>query len=298
MTRTPVRWMMAVVMAMAAACVQTDGDPGAGADTGALAEPVNAVREAVWSADGRRLAVTWTQGSRTRWVGLFGPVDGGAPEAGSGLPMADGEAGWGSWAPDGLWVAYAAGAEGAREVHRSRPDGMEPENLTGNPADDFDPAYSPDGRTIAFVSNRDGGTAKLHAMDADGENPRLLADLGGPVRRPMWSPDGSRLAVQVLDRGEDAIYVVNADGTGSGRVGTGSFPAWSPDGETVLFTENDSLFWRPAAGGSRRLLVADGRMGRPSPSGDWVAFVRGPETAAGLFLLRTEDGAQTRITPP
>lgn len=284
-------------VAFAAACVATDSDPGGDA-SGATELRADAVLEAVWSADGRRLAVTWVQGERTRLVGFYGPVDGAPPSEGTGLPLADGEAGWASWSRDGLWVAYAAGAEGSREIVRARPDGTGPENLTNHPADDYDPAYSPDGRRLAFVSTRDGGVPRLHVMDADGGEPRLLADLGGAVRRPMWSPDGRRLAVQLTDRGEETVYVVAADGSGWGRMGTGLLPSWIPDGRGVTFTENDSLFWRPSEGGSRRFLAADARAGRPSPDGRWMAFVRGDSLKASLYLADMETGVETRITPP
>lgn len=284
--------------ALAAACVATDSEPGADATEASTEVRADAVLEAVWSPDGRRLAATWLQGGRTRLVGFYGPYEGEPPAESSGLPLADGEAGWASWSRDGLWVAYAAGGEGSREIVRARPDGTGPENLTSHPADDYDPAYSPDGRTLAFVSTRDGGVPKLHLMDADGREPRVLADLGGAVRRPMWSPDGRKLAVQLTDRGQEAIYVVSADGSGWGRMGPGLLPSWIPDGRGVTFTENDSLFWRPSEGGSRRFLAADARAGRTSPDGRWMAFVRGDSLKASLYLADMETGAETRITPP
>jgi len=275
------------------ACGGGDATP----DGAQMAAPVEAVAEAVWSADGGRLAATWTLGDRTRLVGLFGPAEGEPPTEGTGIPLAQGDAGWASWSPDGLWVAYAAGRAGNRDIHRARPDGMGAENLTPDPADDFDPGYSPDGSTLVFVSTRDGGTPKLHTMNAEGGEVRLLADLGGPVRRPMWSPDGQRLAVQVTEGGEDAIYLVSADGRGWGRLGTGTLPAWFSHGERVVYAEHDSIFWRPAGGGLRQLVVAHGTAPRPSPAGRWMAFVRTDSVSSSLYLLDVLSGTETRITP-
>jgi Tol biopolymer transport system component len=278
-----------------ASCAGADSDPeGARGAPEARAE---GVAEAVWSADGRRLAATWTDGERSRLMGLFGPAEGAPPTEGTGLPLAQGDAGWASWSPDGLWVAYAAGRAGSRDIHRARPDGMGAENLTPDPADDFDPAYSPDGRTLVFVSTRNGGTPKLHAVDANGGEARLFADLGGPVRRPMWAPDGRRLAVQVTEAGEEVIYLVSADGKGWGRLGTGTMPAWFSDGERVAYAEHDSIFWRPADGGLRQFVMAGGSAPRPSPAGRWLAFVRTDSASSTLHLLDILTQTETRITP-
>lgn len=287
--------VLAAVLSLAS-CTSPEPDAGASA-VAASGAPPESVAEAVWSADGRRLAVTWTSGTQVRLRGLFGPAEGIPPSASPGLPLGEVGAGWASWSPDGLWVAFAAGSAGARDIRRMRPDGTGAESLTSDPADDFDPAYSPDGRTLVFVSTRSGGRPMLHAMDAAGGEARLLADLGGPVRRPMWAPDGRRLAVQVTERGEDVIYLVSADGRGWGRLGTGALPAWFADGQRVAFVEHDSIFWRPADGGLRRFLAADGTAPRPSPDGRWLAFVRGAPPASALLLLDLETQAETRITP-
>lgn len=288
----------AALVLLLGACAPRDADPPA-ADAAMVAAASDVgVEEAVWSPDGRRLAVTWTEGGRTRLVGLFGPADGQPPAEGTGLPLADGEAGWASWAPDGLWIAFAAGEAGGREIHRARPDGTGAENLTSAASDDYDPAYSPDGRTLAFVSDREGGVAKLYLMPAGGGEARLAAELPGPVRRPVWAPDGRRLAVEVAEDLESAIYFVAPEGGGWGRFAPGAQPSWSPEGDRVLLTQRDSVFWRPAAGGSRRFLLADASAPRVSPDGGWLAFVREDGAARALFLMDLETMAVTRISSP
>ncbi|HSW29348.1 MAG TPA: hypothetical protein VLH75_07620 [Longimicrobiales bacterium] len=272
------------------------GDPGAEGAGGEAAAPAEVVAEAAWSADGKRLAATWTLGDRARLMGLFGPAEGAPSAEATGIPLAQGDAGWATWSPDGLWVAYAAGRAGSRDIHRARPDGMGAENLTPDPADDYDPAYSPDGSTLVFVSTRSGGMPRLHAMSADGGEASLFADLGGPVRRPMWSPDGTRLVVQVTEAGEEVIYLVSSDGKGWGRLGTGTLPAWFSDGERVAYAEHDSIFARPANGGLRQFILARGTAPRPSPAGRWLAFARADSTGSALWLLDVLTGTETRIT--
>ena len=75
------------------------------------------------------------------------------------------------------------------------------------------PAWSPDGRTIVFVSWRDGN-GEVYAMDADSSSPRNLTQ--GPAKdvRPAWSPDGRRIAFVSRRDGNSEVYVMNADGSG------------------------------------------------------------------------------------
>jgi len=259
------------------------------------------VQEAVWSADGRRLVVSWHRGGRYRLYGLQGPYpDGSIPAPGLGIPLTSGDGVWATWSPDGLWVAFATHRDGNGEVYRVRPDGMGAENLTRHPADDGEPAYSPDGRRIAFTSDRGGDGPSIWIMEADGSDPHPLApSLPGDVRHgPEWSPDGRRIAFYASEEGApDVVWIAAADGSGTGRVGEGTFPAWSPDGSRIYFDQNDSVFWRPPSGGPRRLVVADGFAARPSPDGQWISFVRGRWPTSALFLLNLESGVETRVTP-
>ena len=92
------------------------------------------------------------------------------------------------------------------------------------------PAWSPDGRQIAFL--RSGA---IYVMNADGTRQRRLARGSAPA----WSPDGRRI-VFVREQGGDAeIYVMNADGSGQRNLTRNAAdeddPAWSPDGRRIAF---------------------------------------------------------------
>lgn len=251
------------------------------------------IQEAVWSADGERLAVSWNRGTGFRLYGLFAGTDSTPPEPSTGIPLSDGEGMWASWSPDGLWVAYQAGGD----VWRMRPDGMQPERLTDGPSHDGEPAYSPDGRTIAFVSDRDGEGRRLYLMDADGDNVRPIdTGVAGDHFGPAWSPDGRRLVFYATTEEGDVVYLTAPAG-GSGRVTTGVFPAWSPDGTDVYFDRNDTIFVKAADGGGTRFVLADGFAPRPSPDGMRLAFVRGSWPTSSLWLKNLESEAETRITP-
>ena len=106
------------------------------------------------------------------------------------------------------------------------------------PLDVQAPAWSPDGRTIVFVSWRDGN-GEVYAMDADGSAPRNLTQHPAKDVRPAWSPDGRRIAFVSSRDGKSEVYVMNADGSGKRNLtrdrASDDYPTWSPDGRRIAF---------------------------------------------------------------
>jgi dipeptidyl aminopeptidase/acylaminoacyl peptidase len=136
--------------------------------------------------------------------------------------------------------------------------------LTNDSARDRDPAWSPDGKMIAFSSNRNGNE-EIHLMDADGRlGPRLTSNVGTQWqdRWPAWSPDGRKIA---FTRRADVpsvppdIYVMDADGSGQTELTNNPAwdlqPSWSPDGRKIAFTSgrgSDYDIYAMDADGSRQ----------------------------------------------
>jgi TolB protein len=125
------------------------------------------------------------------------------------------------------------------------PDGSERRRLTSRGTSagcwqELDPAWSPDGRRIAFTSGPPPGVWSgppqgIYIMNSDGSGERMLTR--GLSRSPAWSPDGRRIAFTRIRTATsaDEIDVVNANGIGQRRLALGTSPVWSPDGRRIAF---------------------------------------------------------------
>jgi TolB protein len=101
-------------------------------------------------------------------------------------------------------------------------------NLTNNPADDSTPVWSPNGKLIAFTSNRDG-RPQIFVMNADGTNLRKLSQGDTPDFEPTWSPDGNWIAFASVRNNSTDIYMMDVNGGNVTRLTTtgGDRPVWS-----------------------------------------------------------------------
>lgn len=144
-----------------------------------------------------------------------------------------------SWSPDGRLLAYETYQEGNLEIFiRAVEGGIEPIPLSVHPGADFSPSWSPAGRQIAFVSTRSGDREIwLADLDLVGEErfTNLSRNPDGREAHPVWSPDGKRLAWASVENGDHNIYLWSPEG-GPAYAGSGDWPAWTPDGSTLLTT--------------------------------------------------------------
>jgi Tol biopolymer transport system component len=117
------------------------------------------------------------------------------------------------------------------EIYVMNADGSGRHKLTDNKATDGGPAWSPDGKRIAFTSNRDG-KFQIYVMNADGSNVQRLTQSNANDTEPAWSPDGKRIVFSSDRDGNFEIYVMDADGRNPVRLTnlpTFDFgPAWKP----------------------------------------------------------------------
>jgi Tol biopolymer transport system component len=139
-------------------------------------------------------------------------------------------------APDGSRVLFSMADAAGQQIYSVNIQGQDPKTLTKSALNHW-PAYSPNGKQVAFGSSRDGDF-DLYVMDADGGNVRRLTKSPGIDMRPAWSPDSKRITFTSNRDGNYEIYVMDSEGANQRRITHNSerddFPAWHPDGQRLV----------------------------------------------------------------
>ncbi|MFN8378503.1 MAG: DPP IV N-terminal domain-containing protein [Anaerolineae bacterium] len=209
-------------------------------------------RDPVWSPDGRQLAFASHQDGNWELY-LYDVESGETTRLTYDLSFQGGPA----WSPDGQWLVYENYQGDDLDVYILRLNsGEAPIRLPGNSdAPDFSPAWSPDGRRIAFASWRDGNQ-DIYVFSLDDQSVVNVTNTPGRNEDfPVWHPDPEQdlLAYSALDGGFDKVFVQSASNPASPAqaVALGTRPAWSPDGNSLLYSAD-------SAGGTQLIAVPFG----------------------------------------
>jgi Tol biopolymer transport system component len=181
-----------------------------------------------------------------------------------------------------------------------------PLQLTSDPADDRRPAWSPDGRRIAFESNRDGNF-DIYLVGADGDGLVRLTDHPAQDRRPSWTPDGTRIVFQSDREGSVDLWRLQLETLAASRItdypGDEEVPAVSPDGRRLAFMSSREghlqLFVQPLNGGdSSRVTDSDANDIWPtwSPDGTRLGFFSQRAGADDLYLIGADGSDERQLT--
>ena len=253
-----------------------------------------------WTADGKEVVFSTSHGFRPGRM-LRVAVAGGAP-----APLA----GIGS---DVAWPSVRAG----RMVHeqlmpadydiwripgrRSTVADRKPEKLIASRWSDAEASYSPDGRRIAFVSDR-GGTSNVWVCDEDGGNPVQLTAAPSAGWAP-WSPDGRRIVFNSWESGRPQIYVVDSEGGVPRRLthepSEKGAAVFSRDGRFIYFSSDrsgGSQIWRMPADGGPAVQVT--RRGGFAAQESWDAryvYYSKASVGGGLWRVPVEGGEETPV---
>jgi serine/threonine protein kinase/Tol biopolymer transport system component len=220
------------------------------------------------------------------------------------LTYQEGSESFPSLSPDGNFLLYVKSTGGNADIYLQRVGGGNPVNLThDSPADDTQPAFSPDGRQIAFRSEREGGG--LFVMGATGESARRLTEFGF---NPAWSPDGREIAFATegvagpaVRRLDSHLWIVNVASGQTRPLGTGDAvqPSWSPHGQRIAY-------WGVPRGGARVLWTIPAAGGQPvqvthdksvdwdpvwSPDGRYLYFVSDRSGSMNIWRVAMDEAS-------
>jgi TolB protein len=200
---------------------------------------------------------------------------------------------------------------GDTDVFTINPDGTGLTQLTADVTEDRNPAWSADGKKIAWTSYA-GGDAEIWTMNADGTGKTQLTSNASDEGSAAWSPDGKKIAFNSIMDGDWDVYVMNANGSGVTPLTINSTfdccASWSPDGTKIAFqpapggTPNYDIYTMNPDGTGQSPLVATGyyEVGPDwAPSGATVLFARDFGFGAGwaeVMRVNSDGTAVTNLT--
>jgi Tol biopolymer transport system component len=177
--------------------------------------------------------------------------------------------------------------------------------FVSNTLRDLEPRYSPDGRRVAFTSNR-SGQIEVWTAEADGSNQVQLTDMKTSITSaPRWSPDGRQIVFISTLYGQSDVFVMGAAGGAPRRLtdtpSHDTAPAWSHDGKWIYFSSNRGgdfqIYKMPAAGGQAiQVTKKGGYAPLESPDGRSIYYAR-RSTLDGVWQVPVDGGDEVQVTP-
>jgi Tol biopolymer transport system component/DNA-binding winged helix-turn-helix (wHTH) protein/tRNA A-37 threonylcarbamoyl transferase component Bud32 len=192
------------------------------------------------------------------------------------------------------------------EISGSNPKETNSKKHISSTRDESNPQISPDGKRIAFSSNR-SGTSEIWTCDFNGSNPAQLTFFGaGQAASPRWSPDSRSLSFDSNFEGQFEVYTTKAEDRKPTRLtshpAVDAAPCWSHDGKWIYFGSNRSgsyQIWRmPVDGGTAfQITEKGGFVPIESTDGNFVYYMKGFEDGR-IWKVPSQGGEEVEVLDP
>ena len=212
------------------------------------------------------------------------------PTPGSSPTAADGAPGPGK-------IAFTSDRGDNPDIYVVDPDGGEPERVTDDPEVERSPTWSPAGTRITFV--RESG---IYRINLDGSGERKLTS--AHPSSIATSPDGALIAFALGEPEASDIFVMSAGGIGPENLSNSPKtddiePAWSPDGDRIVYTSGADIWVMNADGGKPVQLTDDPALDSApswSPDGQRIAFTSNRDGNNEVFVMNADGSDPTNLT--
>src|SRR5438034_644947 len=202
-------------------------------------------------------------------------------------------------------LAYVTGPRGAKEIVMADYDGIGPAPVTRNGSINLMPVWSPDARSLAYTSYKQGYPDLYRAFPFERRPEQTLAAFVGINSSPAFSPDGKSLALTLSKDGNPELYVLTL-ATGTMRrltrnAGIDTEPTWEPSGRQLAFVSDrngaPNVYVMDAEGTSVRQLTSGGFHTQPrwSPKGDSLVYTA-RQGVHDLWIVNVDGSNPRKLT--